>query len=59
MSPDELEQFDNRLRKLESKVDDIYNLLAKIDGAGMLIKITVWIGGPIFGIIYFFRDHWK
>lgn len=69
MTPDEVKAFvedtvNLRVQPLEEKVNilqkdltEVLKLLTKIEGAGTFIKILFWIAAPVFGAIYWIKDH--
>lgn len=48
---------EERLDRLEARVDKMYELLVKLEGAGTLIKIIFWVVAPLVGAVVWLKDH--
>ena len=54
-----LTEVENTLGVLEGKVDRVLELLTKMEGAGLVVKTIIWIGGPLVAFLYWAKDHIK
>ena len=52
-------ELDDRMKKVEGRVDDMYKLLLKLEGASTLIRGLFYIVAPIGAFIYWLKDHVK
>lgn len=61
-----VERLDTRIKQvdianalLKSKVDDIYELMIRLQGAGSLAKLLFFIIAPAIGVLVWLKDHVK
>ena len=46
-----------RVETLEAKVDALEKIINRIEGAGILIKILIYLVAPVGAIGYYVRNH--
>jgi len=60
MSPTDWQELqERRISAIEDKVEHMYQLLTKLEGAGVLIRTIFYIVAPLSALGYWIKDHIK
>ena len=50
---------EDEIESLKKRVSELEALLHRLEGAGMFIKLCIYIGAPAAAFIYWAKDHIK